>query len=346
MPFYFCYFCFPKFLFFFSTGTISVRRKLKINAVYRLKVEARYKDVSSGYVIVIIRAIRATTPQKKLRLDADEGLKFPSPIYSVIIPYTMIVGQTILHLRVKKSQRLTNSSIRYRIQAVNPFYQNPFFNLNPIKGSLKIARELTELVSDEKPTSFVLQVIARAQEKPNVFAITRVSVVVVPEYAGNDYVKSSLEAVNNRSSIVLNSERLRSHKNGSSPDKTKSSSGQTEFSLHRLFRRPSREAQRISQADLKFNKIIREIKREVADDIIGEVFANFLLSHLENINTDSLPPLFSGSLVCGMNSVGGNSCSFIIQSHYNAALQILPICTGNQFHHFALEILFFCTIWD
>ena len=104
------------------------------------------------------------------------------------------------------------------------------------------------------------------------FASTQVSVVVVPEYAGNDYVKSSLEAVRNRSSHTASSDRLRSQTNGSSPGQSKLSRGQTEFSLHRIFRRPSREAQRMSRADLKFNKIIREIKREMADQLIGEFF--------------------------------------------------------------------------
>lgn len=253
---------------FVALGTISIRRKLKKTALYRLRVEARYNYVTSGYVMVIIRV---TTPQqKKSQQESDQGLEFPSPIYSVIIPYNMIVGQTILHLRVEKSKNFTDSTIRYRLQSVDPYHRNPFFSLHPAKGSLKITRDLDELVSDSKPSSFVLQVIARAQGNPNVFASTQVSVVVVLEYAGNDYVKSSMEAVKNRSSFTQSSDRLRSHKNGSSPGQSKSSRGRTEFSLHRIFRRPSREAQRMSQADLKFNRIIREIKREVADELIGE----------------------------------------------------------------------------
>ena len=273
--------CFPNCTFF-SPGTISVRRKLKKAALYRLRVEARYNGVSSGYALVIIRV---TTPKKKLQLSSDNGLKFPSPIYSVIIPYNMIVGQTILHLRVEKSKGFTNSTIRYRVQSVDPYYRNPFFSLNPTKGSLKITRELTELVSSDKPTSFVLQVIGRVQGKPDVFASTQVSVVVVPEYVGNDYVKSSLEAVKNKSSVVGSNDRLRSQRNGSSPGQSKLPRGQTEFSLHRIFRRPSREAQIMSQADLQFNKIIREIKREVADKLIGEfsvcyvIFSNSLIIH-------------------------------------------------------------------
>ena len=183
----------------------------------------------------------------------------------------MLVGQTILHLKAVKSKSVTNSVVRYRVQSVDPFYRNPFFSLNPSRGSLKITRDLSQLVLDGKPTSLVFQVIARVQGNPNVFALTQVSVVVVPEYAGNEYVKSSLEAVN-RSSFTERSERLRSQGNGSSPGQSKLLRGQAEFSLHRIFRRPSPEAQRMSQADLKFSKIIREIKREMADELIGECF--------------------------------------------------------------------------
>lgn len=233
-------------------------------------MEARYNDVTSGYATVVIRVTAAK--KKKTLPKAERGLKFPSPIYSVIIPYNMLVGQTILHLRAEKSESFINAIVRYRVQSVDPYHRIPFFSLNPSKGSLKIARDLAELVLDGKPTSLVLQVIARVQGSPDVFASTQISVVVVPEYAGNDYVKSSLEAVNNRSSFTESSNRLRSQRNGSSPGQSTSPRGQTEFSLHRIFRRPSREAQKMSQADLKFSKIIREIKREMADQLIGEFF--------------------------------------------------------------------------
>lgn len=262
----------PNWFFFvcFSPGTISIRRKLKKTTNYRLKVEARYNDITSGYATVIIKV--TARQQKKTQPEAERGLKFPSPIYSVIIPYNMLVGQTILHLKAVKSKSVTNSVVRYRVQSVDPFYRNPFFSLNPSRGSLKITRDLSQLVLDGKPTSLVFQVIARVQGNPNVFALTQVSVVVVPEYAGNEYVKSSLEAVKNRSSFTERSERLRSQGNGSSPGQSKLLRGQAEFSLHRIFRRPSPEAQRMSQADLKFSKIIREIKREMADELIGECF--------------------------------------------------------------------------
>lgn len=233
-------------------------------------MEARYNDIISGYATVVIRV--TATQQNKTQPEAERGLKFPSPIYSVIIPYNMLVGQTILHLKAVKRKSVTNSIVRYRVQSVDPFYRNPFFSLNPSRGSLKITRDLSELVLDGKPTSLVIQVIARVQGNPNVFASTQVSVVVVPEYAGNEYVKSSLEAVKNRSSFTETSERLRSQGNGSSPGQSKLPRGQTEFSLHRIFRRPSPEAQRMSQAGLKFSKIIREIKREMADELIGECF--------------------------------------------------------------------------
>ena len=126
----------------------------------------------------------------------------------------------------------------------------------------------------------MLQVIARTQGKPAVFATTQVSVVVVPEYAGNDYVKSSMAVVKNSSVAADGSDRLRSHKNGTSSGKLKSPRGRIEFSLHRIFRQPSPEAQRVSKADLQFNKIIREIKREVAEQMIGE--SSLLLTSLIN----------------------------------------------------------------
>lgn len=261
----------------FIAGRISVRRKLKRKANYRLRVEARINDDISASVTVLIRV---TDPKKKFQPNRDQGLKFPSPIYSVIIPYNMLVGQTILHLRVEKTRNFTNAVVSYGVQSVYPYHKKPFFILNPVKGSLKINRELSELSADERPTSFVLQVAARTQGKPGVFATTQVSIVVVPEYAGNDYVKSSLVAVKNRSIATDSSERLRSQNNRTSSGKLKSPPGRTEFSLHRIFRQPSPEAQRISKADLQFNKIIREIKREVAKQLIGKLLLQFYFRQL------------------------------------------------------------------
>ena len=144
-----------------------------------------------------------------------------------------------------------------------------------MKGSLTINRELSELSTGDRPTSFVLQVAARTQGKPAGFSTTQVSIVVVPEYAGNDYVKSSLVAVKNRSNAADGSERLRSQNNRTSVGGLRSPPGRTEFSLHRIFRQPSPEAQRISKADLQFNKIIREIKREVAERLVGKLLVQF-----------------------------------------------------------------------
>lgn len=216
--------------------------------------------------------IRVTSPQKsRPQPSGGQDFKFPSPIYSVIIPYSMVVGQTILHLRVEKGKHLKNSTVRYRLQSIDPFHGKPYFSLHPAKGFLRISSELTELVSGDKPSSFVLQVVARTQEKPNVFASTQVSVVLVPDYPGNDFVKSSMAAVKNKSAAVDRSERLRSPKNETASDDFKSPRRSTEFSLHRMFRRPSTEAQKISKADLQFNKIIGEIKSEIATQLIGKL---------------------------------------------------------------------------
>ena len=259
------------------SGTVSVRRKLQGKSNYRLRVEARIDNVISGYVMVIIRVTSAQKRRPQPR--GDQGLKFPSPIYSVIIPCSMVVGQTILHLRVEKSKHLKNSTVRYRLQSIDPFHGKPHFSLHPAKGFLRISRELTELVSGDKPSSFVLQVVARTQEKPNVFESTQVSVVVVPDYAGNGFVKSSMAAVKNKSAAVDRSERLRSQKNETfQSDDFKSPLRSREFSLHRMFRQPSTEAQKISKADLQFNKIIGEIKREIATQLIGNLLLVLIYS--------------------------------------------------------------------
>ena len=262
------------------SGTVSVRRKLQRKSNYRLRVKASIDNVISGYVMVIIRVTSAQKRRPQPRVD--QGLKFPSPIYSVIIPCSMVVGQTILHLRVENSKHLKNSTVRYRLQSIDPFHGKPHFSLHPAKGFLRISRELTELVSGDKASSFVLQVVAQTQEKPNVFESTQVSVVVVPDYAGNGFVKSSMAAVKNKSAAVDRSERLRSQKNETFSDDFKSPLRSTEFSVHRMFRRPSTEAQKISKADLQFNKIIGEIKREIATQLIGNLLLVFLKFLLQN----------------------------------------------------------------
>lgn len=245
------------------TGTFSVREKLKKKAHYRLRVEARISDDIFASTSVIIRVEAAN---KILSADPDQSLRFPSPIYSVIIPFNTPVGQTILHLRVEKSKRRSNSVVRYRINSFDPYQKKALFSLDPWKGSLKISRELPQLDSPyDKPVNFVLQVVARTQEneRNTLTAATRVSIVVVPEYAGNDYVQSSLAVVKNTSEAVDSSRRLRFNKSATSRERT-------EFSLHRMFRRLSPEAKRLSKADLRFCEIIRELKREVADHLLDD----------------------------------------------------------------------------
>ena len=239
-----------------STGTISLNSRLTKKTQYRLKVEARLNDVIFALVTVVIRVYNSkTTPVPRL----SDSLKFPSPIYSVIIPKDMLVGQTILHLRVEKGKHLANATIRYEVKSINPYYRSPYFNLHPVTGALKIVRDLSSLGGDDSASSFLLQVFASVQGERNGFASTQVSVVIVSEYAGNDYVALSMETVKNRTSTRGGFERLRFDKVG----------GQEEFSLHRIFRRPSPAAQRIAAADLKFNNIIREIKRGVAQELLG-----------------------------------------------------------------------------
>ena len=235
-------------------------------------MEARISDDIFASTSVIIRVEAAN---KILSADPDQSLRFPSPIYSVIIPFNTPVGQTILHLRVEKSKRRSNSVVRYRINSFDPYQKKALFSLDPWKGSLKISRQLPQLDSPyDKPVNFVLQVVARTQEneRNTLTAATRVSIVVVPEYAGNDYVQSSLAVVKNTSEAVDSSRRLRFNKSATSRERT-------EFSLHRMFRRLSPEAKRVSKADLRFCEIIRELKREVADHLLGWLlFISFLLT--------------------------------------------------------------------
>ena len=196
----------------------------------------------------------------------NQGLRFSSPIYSVIIPFSAPIGQTILHLRVEKSKRLRRSMhmVSYSVESIHPYRKKPLFSIDPWKGSLKVNSELPQLDhGHDKPISFVLQVAARIQDNErNVLTTTQVSVVVVPEYAGNDFVQSSLAVVKNTSMAADSSKELMFRK-------TETSRGRKEFSLHRIFRRLSPEARRVSKADLRFSEIIRELKREVAHHLLG-----------------------------------------------------------------------------
>lgn len=108
--------------------------------------------------MVIVRVIFFL---KKVCFSVDEGLKFFSLIYLVIIFYIMIVGQIILYLRVEKSEGLINFFIWYRVQFVDLFNCSFFFSFNFIKGFFKIDRDLIDFIFGEKLVNFVFQVIVR-----------------------------------------------------------------------------------------------------------------------------------------------------------------------------------------
>ena len=226
-----------------------------------MRVEARVNENNFASVMVIIRMVSF---RKKINPNPNKGLRFSSPIYSVIIPFNTPIGQTILHLRVERRKQLRKSMVSYSVESIHPYRKKPFFSVDTWKGSLKITSELPQLDNGhDKPISFVLQVAARTQDnEPTVLTTTQVSIVVVPEYAGNDYVQSSLAVVKNTSMAGNSSQRLMFRK-------SETSHGRKEFFLHRIFRRPSPEARRMSKADLRFIEIIRELKREVAHHLLG-----------------------------------------------------------------------------
>ena len=172
-------------------------------------------------------------------------------------------GRVILHLKVIKSKRLQNTTVSFTLRT-----PTPYFDLSSQSGALKIAKTLSHLVTG-KAKSFILHVVAQPQGKKSQQTSTQVSVVIVPEYVGNEYVHSALQAINNQS----RAERLfkQSPRDGSE-------GVPTEFSLHRIFRRSSPEAQRISKAELKFSRVLSEIKQEVANSLIGlyQVYSNLL----------------------------------------------------------------------
>ena len=103
-------------------------------------------------------------------------------------------------------------------------------------------------------------VTARAGDR-NLQGTNTVHVVLIPRNSGNGFVESSIKVVNQSKA---------SKPTGNNRDRGMSVKGFREFSLHRLFRRPSLQVKKISSSDLRFSQIINEIKRKVVQKALGQ----------------------------------------------------------------------------
>lgn len=213
-------------------------------------IEARLNDISSSQVTVTVRVRQHKKPKQSI----DE-FKFTRKNYSVIIPTSILKRQKILHLGVRKPARAANETVKYKLKT-----DTKYFTLNSKDGSLAVAKNL----KSKGNQTVTLRVKAIIRGKFNYVTETTISVSIVPDYIGNQFVDSSLKVVNNKTSKSIDklSERSRS--------------GAAEFRVHRMFRTLSPEARRISAADVKFNSVIRSIKRKVAERILG-MYDYFLL---------------------------------------------------------------------
>lgn len=211
-------------------------------------VEARLNEVSFARVYVNIRVRSRTKPQ------SSRAFRFTNQQYSVIIPNTVLKGQKILQLGVKKPRNQINETVKYKLRT-----KTRYFALSGKYGSLRVIKSL-------KPrgnATIVLRVKAVLRSRVILEAVATISIVVVPEFIGNEFVESSLKMVNSNSMST-------SKKTSGGRYRSRSGKGMAEFRLHRMFRRPSQEARRISQADLKFSNVLKDIKLKVAKRVLGK----------------------------------------------------------------------------
>lgn len=206
-------------------------------------VEARLNDISSAQVTVIIRV----RPQKR------NTFRFTKKRYTVIVPSSILKRQKILQLAVHKPDRAVNETVKYKLRT-----DTSYFSLNSKQGSLSVAKSLKAKGNN----TMTLRVKAVIRGRLNFNAEATISVSIVPDFIGNQFVDSSLKVINKNSSIKP--------RNSNPSGRSRGRKGATEFRLHRMLRTPSPEARKISAADLKFNNVIRNIKRQVAERVLGK----------------------------------------------------------------------------
>jgi hypothetical protein len=229
---------------------ISLQKRPSVG-LYRLLVEARLNDVSFARVPVNIRV----RPRRN-KPPSSRSFRFTNQHYSVIIPNTVLKGQKILQLGVKKPADLVNDTVKYKLRT-----KTQYFALSGKRGSLTVIKSL------KRRGNVTIMLRVRAVIRGRVFreAEATISVAVVPEYIGNQFVESSLKVINSKAMSAK-----KTTTGGRNRSRTNGLMGMAEFRLHRMFRRPSQEARRISQADLKFNNIIKDIKLKVAKRVLGK----------------------------------------------------------------------------
>ena len=135
--------------------------------------------------------------------------------------------------------------------------------MDPAQGTLSVVQDLSHIVSKVTRVFNVTVIVSARAGKRSLRATNTVHVVVVPAYSGNSFIESSIKTVNQSKA----SKPTGSNRDRGSPTKVE---GYREFSLHRLFRRPSLQVRKISLSEFKFNRIISEIKRRVVFKALGE----------------------------------------------------------------------------
>ena len=181
------------------TGTTPAQAQEKERALALVLASSRF---TRGLCLRLCLCLRRTCkPAFTYLFYTFYAFRFSSPAHSVIIPEVIPRGRVILHLNLIKSDAFRNASVTFRL--ADP---SPYFRLNSRNGALKIAKSLQGLVTSGRTKSFDLRVSATGKSAgQEVQVSTTVSVVVVPEYVGNPFVQSALQAVRNQSVPGANS---------------------------------------------------------------------------------------------------------------------------------------------
>lgn len=213
---------------------------------YRIVIEARLNDLSSARAEVEVRIQRTAST-----------LLFKN-VNFIVIPSDYAIttrNGKLIKMEPIASDESRLSSVTFRLKT-----KSRVFEIHSTKGTLSIKRDLSRTVTRSSMLFNVTVIVTARAGKRNIRATNTVHIVVVPRNSGNSFVESSIKAVN------LSEARKQTE---TSRDRGPSVEGYREFSLHRLFRRPSAQVQKISASDLRFNWIINDIKRKVVNKELG-----------------------------------------------------------------------------
>ena len=218
-------------------GAITSRRSLPPDVKsYQMIVKAEVNRVSYALVPVQFN-IRAISPTLS-------NIKFSRSSYSIVISDKLIPGSRIYDVPIQPPK--ARKYIVYDISG-----KNRYFSIHKYLGTLKSKYNFSRLnLTKNSSKPFRFTVVTKLRESSTITASATVEVIVIPAFSGDHF----------NHLVEKTKDNMFNHSAGGTA---------SPFEFHRFFRQLSPTAKKISKAEMKFDKIIRELRQSVVDGFRG-----------------------------------------------------------------------------